>query len=70
MKTAVVATVLLVSFSARAADYSAFETHVFKSRQGSVPYRLLKPNQIEAGKKYPLVLVLHGFGERGTDNEK
>ena len=70
MKTAVVATVLLASFAARAADYSAFETHGFKSRQGSIPYRLLKPNQIEAGKKYPLVLVLHGFGERGTDNEK
>jgi predicted peptidase len=31
-------------------------------------YRLLKPEKIEPGKKYPLVLFLHGAGERGTDN--
>jgi predicted peptidase len=33
-------------------------------------YRLLKPEKIEPGKKYPLVLFLHGAGERGTDNVK
>ncbi len=31
-------------------------------------YRLLKPAKIDAGKKYPLVLFLHGAGERGSDN--
>jgi predicted peptidase len=31
-------------------------------------YRLLEPLKIEAGKKYPLVLFLHGAGERGNDN--
>ncbi|HEX3870647.1 MAG TPA: prolyl oligopeptidase family serine peptidase [Pirellulales bacterium] len=31
-------------------------------------YRLLKPAKAEAGKKYPLVLYLHGAGERGSDN--
>ena len=31
-------------------------------------YRLLKPARIEPGCKYPLVLFLHGAGERGTDN--
>lgn len=31
-------------------------------------YRLLKPSRIEDGKKYPVVLFLHGAGERGTDN--
>jgi predicted peptidase len=35
-----------------------------------MPYRLLKPPKVEAGKKYPLVLVLHGWGERGADNQK
>ena len=33
-------------------------------------YRLMKPPAIEAGKKYPLVIFLHGAGERGTDNQK
>ena len=36
----------------------------------SLPYRLVRPAATEPGKKYPLVLVLHGAGERGTDNAK
>jgi predicted peptidase len=31
-------------------------------------YRLLAPAKIEEGKKYPLVVFLHGAGERGSDN--
>lgn len=31
-------------------------------------YRLLRPAAKEPGKKYPLVLFLHGAGERGSDN--
>lgn len=31
-------------------------------------YRLMKPAKIEKGQKYPLVLFLHGAGERGDDN--
>lgn len=33
-------------------------------------YRLMKPAVIEADQKYPLVIFLHGAGERGTDNQK
>lgn len=35
-----------------------------------MPYRLLYPEPYEETKKYPLVLFLHGAGERGTDNTK
>lgn len=31
-------------------------------------YRLLTPEKVEPGKKYPLVLFLHGAGERGNDD--
>lgn len=31
-------------------------------------YRLLKPTQYDSQVKYPLVLFLHGAGERGDDN--
>ncbi|MDA1038683.1 MAG: alpha/beta fold hydrolase [Planctomycetota bacterium] len=31
-------------------------------------YRLLRPAQSEPGKTYPLLLFLHGAGERGSDN--
>ena len=34
----------------------------------TLPYRLLKPKTIEDGKRYPLVVFLHGAGERGDDN--
>ena len=35
-----------------------------------MPYRLFVPENLDAGKTYPLVLFLHGGGERGDDNEK
>lgn len=48
-----------------------YERKVFVSTSGdSLNYRLLEPEAMQAGKKYPLVLFLHGAGERGNDNEK
>lgn len=38
--------------------------------QTTLPYRMLSPETINSGEKYPLVVFLHGSGERGTDNEK
>ncbi len=35
-----------------------------------LPYRMLTPQNMEQGKKYPLVLFMHGAGERGNDNIK
>lgn len=47
------------------------EKRVYKDAAGkSLPYRLMKPEKYDAAKKYPLVLFLHGAGERGNDNDK
>ena len=35
-----------------------------------LPYRLLKPPSLEKGKKYPLLVCLHGSGGRGKGNRK
>ncbi len=48
-----------------------FEKKQFKSGDGqTLLYRFLAPAKLEAGQKYPLVLFLHGAGERGDDNTK
>ena len=36
---------------------------------GEMPYRILFPKEYDVLKKYPLILILHGSGERGNDNE-
>ncbi|HKB03670.1 MAG TPA: prolyl oligopeptidase family serine peptidase [Gemmataceae bacterium] len=57
--------------TAAAKDESPLQKHVYRSRDGKeLPYRLLTPSTQRSDKKYPLVIFLHGAGERGTDNEK
>ncbi|MCC6492015.1 MAG: dienelactone hydrolase family protein [Pirellulales bacterium] len=54
----------------------AFEAREFKGEGGlALPYRLLKPLDFEGEnrdpqQKYPLLLFLHGAGERGDDNQR
>lgn len=45
------------------------ETREFTAKDGTIlKYRWSAPQKTEAGKTYPLVLFLHGSGERGDDN--
>jgi predicted peptidase len=60
---------LTILDSATAAD-DDYEALVFKGEgDAKLNYRLLKPLSYDAKKKYPLVLFLHGAGERGDDNK-
>jgi predicted peptidase len=47
-----------------------FEYRTHQEQDYKLPYRLLKPNPFDPSQKYPLVIFLHGAGERGSDNEK
>lgn len=47
-----------------------YEDQTIERDGHKVHYRLLKPEKIEPGQKYPVVLSLHGAGERGSDNVK
>lgn len=47
----------------------AFTYHELSIAQDTLPYRLLLPQNFDKSKAYPLVLFLHGAGERGNDNE-
>jgi predicted peptidase len=63
--------VLIGSSSVFAQDLSLFQKKEFKTAAGKIlPYRILFPENYDRSKKYPLVVFLHGVGERGTDNEK
>ena len=46
-----------------------FSKELFVSDKDSLPYRLLLPKNFDNAKKYPLIIFLHGVGERGNDNE-
>lgn len=49
---------------------SKFEAGTYRDASGEVmPYRLFRP-EVEPGRRYPLVLFLHGSGGSGTDNHK
>lgn len=46
-----------------------FEPREFAAGEKVLKYRLLKPLNYNPDKKYPLVIFLHGAGERGDDNK-
>jgi len=49
----------------------AFARHVHTNAKGErMPYRLFTPARLEPGRRYPLVVFLHGAGGSGTDNVK
>lgn len=61
---------LLLSWTGlQAQQFELFEKHSFVQGSDTLPYRVLLPENYDASKKYPLVLFLHGAGERGSDNE-
>ncbi len=50
-------------------EVSLFDKLLYINRNDTLPYRLLKPVNPQAKKTFPLVIFLHGAGERGNDNE-
>jgi len=60
-----------VTRGAEREDDAAFESHVFPAADGTaLPYRLLVPGDGgDPSRKRPLLVFLHGRGERGTDNQ-
>ena len=48
----------------------AWQAHTFRGGDGvEIRYRLLPPANPAPGRRYPLVVLFHGSGEIGTDNE-
>jgi poly(3-hydroxybutyrate) depolymerase len=45
-----------------------FVARWFTNTQGVLPYRLFIPTNYDSAERFPLVLFMHGAGERGNDN--
>jgi predicted peptidase len=61
---------ILLTQIANAQDFSAYQKKWFIRGTDTLPYRILLPENYKPSARYPLILVLHGSGERGNDNEK
>jgi predicted peptidase len=61
----------LLATGVRSQDLSEYQKRIFIDSPGdTLPYRILFPENYDRQKQYPLVVFLHGAGERGNDNEK
>jgi predicted peptidase len=60
---------LYVTAISLAQDSSLYEKKEFIRDNDTLRYRILYPQDYKATKKYPLILLLHGAGERGNDNK-
>jgi len=52
----------------KAQDLKLYQSKSFIFKGDTLPYRILYPENFDPAKKYPLLLVLHGVGERGNNN--
>lgn len=68
-KISILMSCLWISVTGFAQEYPEFSTHSFLSANDTLPYRLLAPETMIPGQTYPLVVFLHGSGERGNDNQ-
>lgn len=60
---------LIVPFSVEAQENEAFKKELFIKNSDTLNYRILFPKDFSEEREYPVVLFLHGAGERGSDNE-
>ena len=69
MRSGVLFCLMMSSFLGLNAQSSSYQHARFKQGDKVLPYRILLPENYDVNKKYPLLVFLHGAGERGNDNE-
>ena len=50
-------------------NLNVFKYQQFFSNNDTLNYRILYPKNFDSSKRYPVILFLHGSGERGNNNE-
>jgi len=59
---------LFVNNNIMAQNMNDYKKDMLVTKKGNLPYRVLLPKNYNPNIKYPLILFLHGSGERGNDN--
>lgn len=71
MKCSYIILALFISMSSLSQTDSLFQYKTYKLNETfELPYRIMYPKNYDAKKKYQLIVMLHGSGERGSDNQK
>lgn len=60
----------LSNIQAQTAGIGDYQAGVFEKDNKQLPYRILYPKSYDTTQQYPLLIFLHGSGERGNDNQK
>jgi predicted peptidase len=68
-KLAPLFTLLLCIHFSQGQDLGAYKKELFIRGKDTLRYRILYPENYKKEKPYPLVVFLHGAGERGNDNQ-
>ncbi|HEV2666572.1 MAG TPA: hypothetical protein VG324_16760, partial [Blastocatellia bacterium] len=62
---------LSLGFAGRASSEGGFAAKSYQNTRGQrMRYQLFMPKEYDSGRRYPLVLWLHGGAGRGSDNLK
>lgn len=70
MRIVAVCLLSFVSFALIGQDTALFQKKKYIYKGDTIPYRILFPKNYKKSNRYPLILFLHGAGERGNDNQK
>ena len=68
-KLLIISIVLISAYMSQAQDSVLYRTRIWVSGKDTLNYRVLYPEHYASSKKYPVVVFLHGAGERGNDNK-
>jgi predicted peptidase len=69
LRALVVVIALILPILTQAQTKPSFDRGSFTLKNDTLPYRILFPLDFDPAKKYPVIFLLHGAGERGKDNE-
>lgn len=69
-KSLAILSFILSSVSFMTAQNDLYQKKLYIHKSDTLRYRIMYPENYDQSKSYPLVIFLHGSGERGNDNEK